>query len=162
MCIRDRNNSVYGDGGNDLVYGESGNDQVFGGRGNDTLFGTTPDPTQGLGFGEVDTLTGGNGNDTFVLAGPLLDGTKTVFYNDGDTSSAGTNDYAIIVDFNKNDIIQLIGSQSDYSLGVSPEGLQSGTGIFFNDGTIPELIGIVADISPESLSLDNSSQFSFV
>ena len=135
---------------------------MFGGQGNDTLFGTAPNFPQGLGAGEVDTLTGGNGDDTFVLAGQIVDGTKAVFYNDGDTASAGTADYAVIADLNNNDVIQLIGEASDYSLGSSPEGLQSGTGIFFNDGATPELIGIVADISVDDLSLDNPGQFSFV
>jgi hypothetical protein len=31
-----------------------------------------------------------------------------------------------------------------------------------NDGATPELIGIVANISPTDLSLTNSNQFSFV
>jgi|GEM_PF-6434250 hypothetical protein len=31
-----------------------------------------------------------------------------------------------------------------------------------NDGATPELIGIVANISPENLSLNNADQFNFI
>ncbi|KST62662.1 hypothetical protein [Mastigocoleus testarum] len=90
--------------------------------------------------------------------------TGTVYYNDGDTKSAGIADYALITDFesNGNDTIQLFGSSSDYSLGVAPGELPFGTGIFFNDGATPELIGLITDISPDTLNLDDSSQFIFV
>ena len=43
---------------------------------------------------QIDTLTGLAGADIFVLAD-----SRGVFYNDGNTSSQGTNDYAIIKDF---------------------------------------------------------------
>ena len=59
-------------------------------------------------------------------------------------------------------VATLIGEAKNYSLGVSPHDLQSGTGIFFNDSTTQELIGIVADVLPENLSLNNISQFTFV
>jgi Ca2+-binding RTX toxin-like protein len=146
------NDLVYGDRGDDSVIGGSGNDRVFGGSGNDTLFGITPNFPQGLGQGEIDFLTGNTGKDTFALAGTVGGDTKSVFYNDGDISSAGINDYAVITDFQYNDTIQLIGEAKNYSLGVSPQALQSGTGIFFNDSTTQELIGIVADVLPENLS----------
>lgn len=164
------NDSVFGDAGNDILSGGSGNDSVFGGTGNDTLIGFdifSPQPL--IIKGEVDTLTGNEGNDTFVLAGALPGGNKAVFYTDGDITSAGIDDYALINDFgigndiinNGLDKIQLIGSSSDYSLGASPT-IASGTGIFLNDGSTPELIGIVVGISPDQLSLTNSNQFTFV
>ncbi|MEM9922611.1 MAG: SGNH/GDSL hydrolase family protein [Cyanobacteria bacterium P01_D01_bin.50] len=92
-------------------------------------------------------------------------------YNNGNASSALTSDYALIADLENQDIIQLIGLRNDYSLTMSPQGLPSGTGVFFYDGAIaprmpfgliPELIGIIADISSENLNLDNTYQFSFV
>ena len=116
----------------------------------------------GDGKDDIDILTGNRGKDTFVLGSVLLDGTQVFLYNDGDVSTVGENDYALIADFENKDIIQLVGEANNYSLGASPEGLQSGTGIFFNDGATPELIGIVADISVDDLSLDNAGQFSFV
>ncbi len=165
------NDQVYGDSGNDLVNGGAGNDQVFGGTGNDTIFGLTVSSTQpNLGKGEIDTLTGNRGDDTFILGTALPNGTKSVFYDDGDTATDGTGDYALITDFSISgcclgkgrDTIQLSGSASDYSLGTSPTGLPLGTGIFHSNDATPELIGIVAGISPSELSLSNSNQFTFV
>ncbi|MEO1375748.1 MAG: SGNH/GDSL hydrolase family protein [Cyanobacteria bacterium J06635_10] len=87
-------------------------------------------------------------------------------YNNGDASSVLTSDCDLIADLENQDIIQLIGNKpfdrSDYSLSVSPQGLPSGTSVFLNDGLMPELIGVIADISPENLNSDNTNQFSFV
>lgn len=177
------NDDVFGGTGNDTLRGNDGNDQVIGGAGKDSLYGgkgsdrlTGVDPfipELGLGKGEIDTFSGGVNNDIFVLGAELPDGTKAVFYNDGNAYIAGTQDYALISDFGfagdgvtlGEDKIQLAGSQNSYSLGSSPSGLPSGTGIFFGDGTtgaVPELIGIVQGISLSALNLANSAQFTFV
>lgn len=89
--------------------------------------------------------------------------TQSIFYDDGDATTAGTDDYALINDLSieDGDIIQLVGETSDYSLDVSPEDLPSGTAIYLNDGALPELIAIIADIEPDPLDLDNSHQFTF-
>lgn len=172
------NDSLYGGNGDDFLSGGQGNDQLFGDSGNDTLYGTSisvnDSGTQGAGKGEIDTLTGGKGKDTFVLGGKIISirddidysplfQNEFVFYDDGNTSTPGTQDYALIKDFENNqDIIELLGSSSDYSLGASPQGLPSGTGIFLNDGATPELIGIVENISPSDLNLNNANQFDFI
>jgi Ca2+-binding RTX toxin-like protein len=171
------NDVVFGGAGNDNLKGSAGNDQVIGGSGDDSLFGDNGNdrlvgvdpfvPEFGLGKGEIDRLTGGANNDTFALGGILPNGAKTVFYNDGNSTTKGTQDYALITDFGFSgdgktlgvDKIELAGSQNSYSLGASPSGLPSGTGIFFGEG---ELIGIVQNISPSSLSLANANQFTFV
>jgi hypothetical protein len=155
---------VYGDDGNDLVNGGDGNDRVFGGKGNDRVIGLLSAETSqsNFGKGEIDTLTGNEGNDIFVLGDVLPNGTPVVFYDDGDATTAGTGDYASIADFGTGrDSIQLTGSAANYSLGEAPTGLPSGTGIFSNSDTTPELIAIVAGISPADLSLSNSNQFTF-
>ena len=85
-------------------------------------------------------------------------------YDDGDSTTAGTDDYALITDFGiegDEDKIQLVGQASDYSLGASPDDLPSGTAILVNDGTSPELIAIVAGVSSDTLDLDNPNQFVF-
>lgn len=64
--------------------------------------------------------------------------------------------------FSNNDMIQLIGDETDYSLAISPQGLPSRTSIFLNDGATPELIGIIVNTSLDNLSLDNTNQFNFV
>lgn len=162
------NDNLKGSAGNDQVIGGSGNDSLFGGDGNDRVVGVDPFvPEFGLGKGEIDRLTGGANNDTFALGGILPNGAKTVFYNDENSTTSGTQDYALITDFGISggskalgvDKIELAGSQNSYSLGASPSGLPSGTGIFFGEG---ELIGIVQNISPSSLSLANPNQFTFV
>jgi Ca2+-binding RTX toxin-like protein len=157
------NDSVYGDDGDDSVNGGSGNDSVFGGEGSDTLTGiTTLSPQPGLG--EVDVLTGNEGDDVFVLGQVLPTGAQSVFYDDGDYTTPGTSDYALITDFGiegDGDKIQLVGQAGDYSLGASPDNLSSGTAIFVNDGASPELIAIVVGVSPDTLNLDNPNQFVF-
>ena len=112
-------------------------------------------------MGEIDVLTGRKGHDVFVLGQISPFGTPTIFYSDGDVNTAGTIDYASIEDFNPEgkDKIQLAGEVGDYSLGVAPDRLPSGTGIYFNDGASPELIAIVVDVQLHTLDLSNSEQF---
>ncbi|MBD2536865.1 hypothetical protein H6G97_49635 [Nostoc flagelliforme FACHB-838] len=149
----DSGDSVFGDSGNDLVYGGRGNDSVFGGTGSDRLFGDeggdilTGTDTATRGIAEVDLLTGGAGSDQFVLGI-----TVGVFYSDGNTSTLGLSDYAIITDFNATeDTLQLSGSNSSYSLGAVPTGLATGTALFLNE-TSPELIAIIQGFSNLTLS----------
>lgn len=82
------NDTIYGNGGNDflrgdladdLIYGGEGNDTIYGGKGNDTIYG---DGGSDLLFGdsgddiiyggEGDTLTSGEGNDTFFGIGAFV------------------------------------------------------------------------------------------
>ncbi|MBD2772633.1 calcium-binding protein [Iningainema tapete] len=160
------NNRLEGRDSDDTLNGGAGDDRLIGGDGNDRLTGANT--LSGFGRGEIDTLTGGSGDDIFVL-GAVISGSDVVFYNDGSSSTGGRGDYALITDFGfasdtfsrGEDRIQLAGSRSNYSLGASPSGLPSGTGIFFNNGT-SELIGILQGVSLSSVSLTNSSQFFFV
>lgn len=148
------NDTLFGDSSNDLLYGGRGNDSVFGGIGSDRLFGdegddvlTGADATVGRGAGEIDRLTGGPGRDRFVLGT-----TQGSFYNDGNISTSGLSDFAVITDFNPlEDTIQLSGAKSGYSLGASPAGLPTGTAIFLNENR-PELIAIVQSSTNLNLS----------
>ncbi|WP_413159940.1 calcium-binding protein [Capilliphycus salinus ALCB114379] len=102
------NDTVGGGGGNDTVIGGGGNDLVTGWNGNDTIIGVDPDAAN-PGTGEVDTLQAGEGADLFVLGDEL-----TAYYLGGDAA-----DYAEVRTFNAaEDIIQLSGSQSDYTLNA--------------------------------------------
>ena len=90
-----------------------------------------------LGRGQIDTLTGGNGKDTFLLAD-----SRGNFYDDGSTRSQGLNDYALITDFNAlEDKLQLRnGSQYLYRFA------NNATEIFLGNGNnsltnADELIG---------------------
>jgi Ca2+-binding RTX toxin-like protein len=55
-------NTIHGEGGNDLICAGGGNDTIYGERGDDTIYGEEGDDTI---FGERggDTLDGGGGND---------------------------------------------------------------------------------------------------
>ncbi|NVJ70015.1 MAG: DUF4347 domain-containing protein [Alphaproteobacteria bacterium] len=55
---REGEDTLFGGEGNDLIYNGEGSDSVNGGNGNDTLWGSA---------GDHDTLTGGDGEDTFAF-----------------------------------------------------------------------------------------------
>ena len=109
------------------------------------------------GRGTVDKLTGGAGNDLFVL-GDLLG----VFYDDGNADAQSTLDLGWITDFASGDKIALHGSASRYQL-VSAR--YSGfRGLLINalfDGSRPEPIGFVQSATLVTLSLVDSNQFSY-
>jgi len=73
----DGDDTVASGSGDDIVYGERGNDVLIGGKGNDTLLGGSGgndleggrgnDTIGGL-LGTANTLLGGSGHDTFVVA----------------------------------------------------------------------------------------------
>lgn len=170
------NDALYGEDGRDSLVGSFGNDFLVGGAGDDSLNGAgirgiSRFDSESFGRGEIDTLTGGDGVDKFQLwENDRFD--LRVNYDDGNSTSAGLNDYALITDFNQNeDIIQLLrnetffpqptGTPVNYSLGASPEGLPGGTGIFIDKaGSEPdELIAILQNVSPNSISLSERFQF---
>ncbi|WP_299823059.1 hypothetical protein, partial [uncultured Jannaschia sp.] len=113
------------------------------------------DPDAGIyGRSEIDVMRGGQGEDVFVFGS---DG--TVFYDDLDPSSEGTEDYVLIWDFvSGQDLIRLSGAPGDYDL--ERETRYDGTAIWHDAGagTVRELIGIVANIT--DLTLDGPG-FSF-
>ncbi|MEL6440880.1 MAG: hypothetical protein AAFQ80_16690, partial [Cyanobacteria bacterium J06621_8] len=131
--------------GNDTLFGGGASDVLNGGRGDDSLTGASSATN---GVGEIDRLQGDAGADIFVL------GTNTTtFYDDGDSSSQGTTDYALIADFDSSeDVIELSISQTYYLAG-SPLGSVAGTGVFIdNDGTAgfsgnDELVGLLQGVS---------------
>lgn len=180
--------TVNGDEGNDIIFisdssdftvngvrgktvanGGSGNDQLTtqggnaitlnGGDGQDTLSGNVSSTS--AQFDQIDTMTGGAGQDRFVLG----DGTG-VFYNDGDATTSGdepdSRGYAIITDFRiGQDTIQLKGSASDYRLNFFNEAGVSKAKLFYTQGqTAPDRIAILENVST-GLSLTNSS-FSYL
>ncbi|MFM6369026.1 MAG: calcium-binding protein, partial [Dolichospermum sp.] len=141
------NERIYGEDGNDVLNGGADNDELYGGNGNDTLQGTNG------GTGEQDYLEGGTGNDRFILAD-----TTNTFYDDGNSTLPGDNDYATIADFNTtNDTIQLRGSSGDYLLSV----FGSNTNLYINKpGSEPdELIAVINNQTALSLT---ASYFSYV
>ena len=61
------NDIVYGGLGNDQLFGEDGNDTLWGGRGQDSIDGGNGDDKLGGVLGAPNQLTGGAGQDTFVV-----------------------------------------------------------------------------------------------
>lgn len=175
------NDFLFGESGNDILTGGFGNDFLYGGDGNDRLEGTGaffPNPTssRSRGAGEIDTLIGGAGKDTFQLWS-----TNSAFGSPSAPSGGGAsyrfqgnNDYALIADFNKSeDMIELrsketnsvgvpSGTVIDYSIGATPEGVPQGAGIYVNNlGEKPDLIAVLQGVAPSSLSL-SEHYFKFV
>jgi Ca2+-binding RTX toxin-like protein len=140
------NDTLIGGNNNDTLIGGAGSDFLNGGGGSDTLVGGSLNVAT-TGF--IDTLTGGNGGDQYVLANA-----NSVFYNDGNNATAGLNDYALIQGFNTSqDKIQLAGSASKYVLGASPVSGVNGSAIYLdtnNNGILgpnDELISVVAGVN---------------
>jgi Ca2+-binding RTX toxin-like protein len=106
-------------------------------------------------MGFLDRLTGGGGNDQFVLGDAI-----GRFYDDG-TPGLGSADLALITDFTSDDRIQLHGLATDYRLISGRYAGVSGVRIDALSPT-PEAIGFVQGSTLASLSLANPSQFVFV
>lgn len=162
---------AYGGSGHDILSGGAdadtlmggfGNDDLKGDAGNDTLIGIEPATAgsgPGFGAGEVDTLQGGLGRDTFILGDA-----SRVYYSDNVPLSTGDADYAVIKDFTASeDVIRLHGSHAWYSLDIytaSPGILEAA--LMYDPGTAEraEVIGILHNVSPD-LSLTGTA-FSYV
>ncbi|MFG6095095.1 family 16 glycosylhydrolase [Leptothoe sp. ISB3NOV94-8A] len=150
---------LYGGEGNDLLTGGTQSnylvggrhsDVIDGGRGRDVLIGVEFGDSL-AGQGEVDVLIGGQGADVFKLG----DATQ-VYYSDGDASTYGLDDYALIKDFELKggDSIELHGRAEDYFLGA----VEQGTAIFSEMENTPELIAILEGVESSAIST-NSFQF---
>ena len=101
----DRNNIIYGNGGDDKLIGSSGNDTLYGNEGNDKLYGNEGNDTLNGGSGD-DILEGGNGDDTYVFN--LGDGNDTIL------ESAGTDTIKFGAGIKLDDLIAYRYHQSTY------------------------------------------------
>lgn len=166
------NDYLYGEDGDDQLQGNAGNDKLYGGIGNDRLVGASLAFAGETGIGNTDTLTGGEGKDTFILGGVQGSGEfieTTRFYNDGNVFTSGTSDYALITDFKVGeDLIQLAGKATDYAIKVSPIASDLVTSAIYLKGVTvkgiqlsDELIAVVQNVAVADLNL-NSSQFSYI
>lgn len=133
------------------IYGTTKNDNINGSNYADTLSGV-PAAGADLGRGTIDTLTGREGKDLFVLGDA-----RGRFYDDGRANNSGRSDYALINDFIPgSDKIQL--KAGAYFLSNTTVNGVSGAGIFFDSngngslGNLDEMIGLVKGVPVASLS----------
>ncbi|MEO1296325.1 MAG: Calx-beta domain-containing protein, partial [Cyanobacteria bacterium J06636_16] len=149
------NNFLKGNKGANVLQGLAGSDSLKGQSGEDTLIGVNQ-ASLTPGIAEIDTLNGGQNADLFVLGDD-----NSVYYDDGEGTSQGLGDYALITDFktSQQDRIQLKGSADAYRVGASPLGT-GGKAIFHRvAGEADELIAVVEGNSTLDLTSD---AFSFV
>lgn len=155
---REQNSYLVGLNGSDVLEGNDGNDYLDGGNNDDTLFGGSGNDTL-IGGGQSNNLVGGEGDDTFIggKGQDLMEGgSGKDRYIIGDENNIFYTDYtwydhAIITDFDfEQDIIQLQGEASDYTIKPANSQGIHGTGIFYDNG----MIALVGDISPSNFSLN--------
>ncbi len=168
------NDSLYGDGNSilhsddyfySLLWGGNtetrGNDLLFGGEGDDYLVGSTSFSYQehhyedfGIDYltttlsdstSEIDTLTGGEGADTFVLGNSI----QSFYEGSG---------YAVITDFDSaaGDVFEVFGNFEDYSLS---SGNWSGS---YTDDTLIEFKGDVIGVVTDSSEVVLADDFTFI
>jgi len=134
-----------------------GPDIITGTAAAETIRGV-PTDSRNRGLGTVDKLTGGGGNDNFVLADA-----SGVFYDDGNPTVSGTKDMAWITDFSAGDKIILFGSAANYQLiSARYSGFR---GVQINailPSSVPEPIGFVQAATLTSLNLADSGQFTYL
>jgi subtilisin family serine protease len=129
------------------IIGTSGNDVLAGTAAAEVICGI-PAGAGTLGRGSIDRLTGGAGNDTFILGDA-----RGVFYDDGAAANAGRGDYAQIMDFTRGDRIQLSDDVATYFLASMTLGGVAGLGILADlnrNGrydAADELVGHVANVA---------------
>ncbi len=137
----------------DLTVTEITGDDIIQGDETDEILIAVDESDPNPGRGENDVFVGNAGMDLFVL------GTgNTVFYDDGDAQSSGTEDFAFLWDFVVGtDTIQLAGSASDYWLSEDETGLPEGTAIWYvgEDGAQNELVGLINNVYALDLEGDS-------
>jgi hypothetical protein len=120
------------------VTGSRTNDSIGTGNNNDTINGA----------GGIDNINAGGGADKIILADAIKQ-----YYDDLNSTTAGTTDYANITGFETQDIIQLAGSPALYRLNV----VSGNTELYLDKpGSEPdELIGLIRGVTNLSLTSDN-------
>jgi len=127
--------------GPNYIYGTQASESRAGTAGRDIMSGL-PSAGSYLGKGSIDKLTGGAGNDIFVLGD-----SRGVFYDDGLSNNAGTADYVQVMDFQTGDQVQLSSKASGYFGALVTLGGRSGLGIYVDSNgnksfdSTDELIG---------------------
>lgn len=197
-------NTLDGGLGNDTLYGGGGSDRLLGGAGNDFIDGSSTEFETEVDYSfvddetgetyyfdifpdywldstyypdEVDTLTGGEGSDTFALGdnfgsyyedrsysylangfgGSIYDYCQALACDEIHYHEGQTNDYAIITDFNgqEGDLFQIYGNQEEYTLSTENFMGEELADTLIHYGS--DLIAVVSDNTDISLERDFSA-----
>ena len=143
------NDTVTGDDGNDSINGAAGNDTITGGIGNDTLVGSAGnDKLTGATGGDV--IDGGAGNDS-IEGGLGADQLYTV--SGSDTVSGGDGDDVIyaVADIN-GDTKQVYGNDGADKFVLDASGTAGLIGFKFNTETLANFVNAIT--LPEDTGLD--------
>ena len=138
------NDSILGGDGRDTLVGAQGNDTLNGGSGIDFLNGTL---NSARGLGERDFMSGGVGNDRFILSN-----LTSTFYLD---AGLGGISFARIQDFSFGDKIILEGTSSKYRLAVS----SGSTFILFKEPGADDAVALIENTAGLNL---NSNTFIYI
>lgn len=127
---RGGNDVISGEGGNDVIYGGPGNDIIFNNEGLNTIFGNGGNDQ--LFGGGGDTLSGGRGNDGYIL--DTSEGIVVISERLSGPNSAGGTD-TIFLDIELNDIgIRSLGGNSVLLFSKSSEsGEQISSGVLIDN-----------------------------
>jgi hypothetical protein len=120
---------------------------ITGSRTNDSIrTGNNADTINGAGGSDL--IDAGGGADKIILADAIKQ-----YYDDLNITTAGTSDYANILGFESQDVVQLAGSPSLYRLNV----VGSNTELYLDKSSSEpdELIGIFQGVANLSLTSDN-------
>jgi Ca2+-binding RTX toxin-like protein len=136
-----------------MIQGTAGSDVLVGTAGNDVFLGVPAGA--GVGTGTIDRMTGGGGNDRFILGD-----SRGVFYDDLRGGASGTGDYALITDFRAGDVVQLAQGRQyflapTYAAGVWRTDIYVDTDFSGRLNNGDELIGILQGVTTVSLSTAN-------
>ena len=124
MCIRDRNDTLYGGAANDSLYGGDGHDSLMGDEGNDSISGDAGNDTLSGGAGK-NVLYGGTGDDRFI-GGAGAD----TFYGGADQDNLDYSASGSAVNVNLNTGSLSGGDAGNDSIGSGIDGVY---GSAFND-----------------------------
>ncbi len=140
------------------VYGTDRSDMLVGTSGGEIISGV-PITSTLLGAGTIDTLTGGSGNDLFILGA-----NGVIYYDDKNAKNSGTKDFARINDYTVGqDVIQLASGKT-YLYSATTLSGANGLAIYVDtngnnalDTRTDEMVGFIVGIaSASSLSLSLS------
>jgi len=121
--------------GPNYIYGTNASQSLTGTAGRDIMSGLAATGSF-LGKGSIDKLTGGLGNDIFVLGD-----SRGVFYDDGLNNKAGTADYVQVMDWQSGDQLQVSSKAGTYLAAGLTLGGRSGVGFYVDSNGNQSLDG---------------------